>query len=674
MGSGIRVGFAFLLIAVSGYSSPQQTVGGELRAAALAEKAGNYAQAADHYRIVLTMQMASANLNASTEVRVRMATDLFMAHRYQDSLRSVNPVLDLKPGTTREGILSQAWVVAGLDDLQLNRLDSAIFKLRHALVLNPASGTARLALGDALARSGHLRQAVQEYHDQTQHTPKVVEAWYKMGVAEAQLAKETSNAFARSHTKDPVAEMLDAEQFLNREDGLGAAQILLRMIGAGKTSNGGLVARHENPQSTTLPGVHADLGQAFMEEEYVRAAGAEFRKEITIDPESAPAWFGMAETESLDSNWDAALSRVRHLMLYHPHELERRLELQPPSVLRAARHRGGLRVPANLGQTEEGRLWQSWLRGNGISGARIESTHPDSCPILSAHQASTPGLWLTEGCYARLIRQLQGRMSQHPTVSEKIKLIEADFRLSRFDDAQAGAELLLKSDPQCGWATYWLAQSAEALSFQSLLRASSLNPNSSRVHEMLARHDADHYLWKQAIAEYQTALRLAPNLTDLYFGLGTAYWQEGDWAQAQLTLLKTLEISPASTVAAYELGDTFVNERQWANAVPYLRKSIGDHGVERKARLDLAKAESELGQDRQAVAALVPVKQDDADGEIHFRLAALYRKMGELDKAHNALDESERLRQASDGMTVERTKETEQERAKLQQAAKQEPR
>jgi len=664
---------AALLIAAFTYAAPQKAPGDELEAAAAAEKAGQYSQASDHYQKFLAMESTATNPTAVVEVRVRMATDLFLAHRFADSLQALRPVFAWKHRPVDTGVPAQAWVVAGLDDLQLNRLDRAIRNLRQGLQSNPTSGTARLALGDALARSGHLSQAAQEYRDQTQRTPKVVEAWYKLGVAEGQLARETFSRFTGQHSEDPVAEMLIAERSLNRGDGLGAAKILLPMIGGGKKTGGGLTAQHED-QRTTLPGIHADLGQAFLEQGYVCAAENEFQKELAADPESSPAWFGLAETESLDSHWDSALSRVRHLMLFHTTDMERRLELQPPAALRKAWHQGGLHMPASLAPTAAGHLWQSWLQGNGVSGVRIESTQQDSCPMLPSHDASTPGRWLPEGCYARLIRQLHGGLNQkdHPTIAEKIKLTEAEYRLSRFDDAQAGAERLLKSDPQCGWAIYWLAQSAEALSFQSLLQASLLNPNSPRVHEMLARDDADHYQWKQATAEYETALRLAPNLTDLYFGLGTAYWQAGDWSRAEPALRKTLETSPASTVAAYELGDTYVNERQWANAVLYLKKSITDPEVGRKARLDLAKAESELGHTQQALAELTPIENDDLDGEIHFRLAALYRKIGELEKARRALAESEKLRQASDAMTVERTRETEQERAKLRQAAKQE--
>ena len=671
------------------YTFPQASPADELTAAVADEKTGRYSEAADHYRNFLKMEAANASPKALSEVRVRMATDEFMAHRYEDSLESLRWIFESKAGRAAVVIPAQAWVVAGLDNLQLNRLDAAIRNLRQALQADPASGTARLALGDALARSGHLRAAADEYRNQTQRTPKVVEAWYKLGVAEAQLAKETFSSFASRHPKDQVAKMLAAETCLGRSDGLGAAKILLPTVaaipvpGASPVPGSSPVSGGRDGSATAigrlalpLPGIHADLGQAFLEEGYVHAAASEFREELVTDAESAPAGFGLAETATLSSDWNSVRTHLRHLMLFHAQYFERRLESQPPAPLRAARKAGHLPPPATFASSAAGRLWQSWLQGNGMSGVRIESPRQDSCSSLPARAASMPGLWLTESCYARLIRQLHGRPDQKDnlTHAERAKLAEAYYRLSQYDDARAEATRLLQNDPESGWGAYWLIRSEQALSLQSLLQASSINPNSARVHEMLARNAADRYQWKQAIAEYELALRLAPNLAGLHFGLGTAYWQAGNWARAEAQLRQTLEFSPASTVAAYELGDTYVNEHQWASAVPYLKKAIQDSGLGRKARLDLAKAESELGQKRQALAELTPLEDDDANGEIHFRLAALYRKMGELDKARAALAASQKLRQNSDSLTVARMKAIEQERAKLEQAEKQESR
>jgi tetratricopeptide (TPR) repeat protein len=650
-------------------SPPQSAPAQELKAAAAAEKAGQYLEAAEHYQRFLAME-PPASSSAAAKVRVRMATDQFMAHRYKDSLKSLQPALALKTRLANPALAGQAWMVAGLDELQLNRLNVAIADLEQALKLNPESGTARLALGDALARSGHFADAVAEYSSQAQRTPKQVEAWYKLGVAEAQFSKQTWARLAARRPLPAQAAMLAGQRSLERGDGFAAAKLLLPFSGAASS-----VPPDGRAQSEpALPGINAALGQAFLDEGDIKAAQSEFRKELLFDSESVPAWFGLAQTDALDLEWNSLQARLRHLMLFHSASLERCLEIEPPAALKTAWRKDRAAMPAGFKQTAGGRLWKSWLDGNGASSLRIETSKEDDCPQLPEAAASVPGAWLTDGCYQRLVRKLNDQQKRGKALNaqQRAKLAEAKYRLGRYNEAQGDAERLLQDDPRSSWGAYWLVQAAQALSFQALARAAALNPDSPRIHQMLAENAADHYQWKQAIAEYQEALRLAPGLTDLHFGLGTAYWQAGSWKQAEIELRKTLELSPASTVAAFELGDSEVEQHQWRNAIPCLTKALANPALARQARLDLAKAEAALGYFHQALAELEPAAQDDGDGEIHFRLASLYRKVGDYEKARAALAESERLRRASDAMTVERTEQMQRERARLEQAEKQE--
>jgi tetratricopeptide (TPR) repeat protein len=635
---------------------PQTSTPTELDAAAVAEKAKRYSEAAEHYQKFLMDHPASLTPAAIAEVRAHLATDQFMLNHYEDSLRTLSPLLHSKGGKPAT-VRSQVWIVAGLDELQLNSLDNAIHDLRQGLRANPASGTARLALGDALARSGRLREAVQEYREQTRRTPGVVDAWYKIGVAEAQLAQKALEDLEHRGTPGPVRRLLVAEEFLDRGQGLDAANTLLPMVGS-------RIARE-----AYLPGLHSDLGEAFLEENDVQPAQDEFRTEIRLNPESAPAWFGLAEVDALDSRWDRALSRIRHLMLAHPHYLANQLQAQPPGPLRMAWTRDRLRMPESLARTSEGGLLQAWIE-MGAASLKSQPSREDFCPSLPTRQASSPGLWLTEGCYARLTQELRSKKAL--SAIEIVKLAEAEFRLGHYEAAQTAALHLLKTqtmeDRTSAWATYWLIRSDQMLSLNALERASTINPNSPRVRQLLAEDYASHDRWKKAIEEYQAALRLAPSLADLHLGLGTVYWQAGDWMKAQAELRQALRIAPASTVAAYELGDTEINLHSWREAIRYLTKALTNSKVARKVRLDLAKAESELGQDREALTELEALEADDPDGEIHFRMGMIYRKLGDLEKARDALAESEKLRRLSDARAEERMKQVQQERKRLDQA------
>jgi tetratricopeptide (TPR) repeat protein len=204
------------------------------------------------------------------------------------------------------------------------------------------------------------------------------------------------------------------------------------------------------------------------------------------------------------------------------------------------------------------------------------------------------------------------------------------------------------------WGGYWLAKSYSALIGECFARLSDLNPDSARVHEILANYDADRQQWAPARNEYEAALRLAPELPDLHLGLGTVYWRSGDWSRALDELKKTLDLAPGSTVAAYELGDSYIQEHQWRDALDYLPRALKDPAVERKARLDLAKAEGELGDSAAAIKDLSLLAADDHDGEVHYRLAMAYRGIGDSAKAQAALGVSEALRKTSDQLTRQR--------------------
>ena len=252
--------------------------------------------------------------------------------------------------------------------------------------------------------------------------------------------------------------------------------------------------------------------------------------------------------------------------------------------------------------------------------------------------------------------------------AEKIKLAEAEFRLGDYAGALRAAENVLRSDPEQPWGTYWLTKAHSALATDCFVRVGTLNPDSPRVHQMLAKHYAGWADYSKAKTEYLAALRLAPGLPDLHLGLATVYWRTAEWPQAQKELERTLELAPGSAVARYELGNTYVQQRQWDSAVPHLRQALADSSLAFGARLDLSKAESEMGQTRQALEDLLPIASEDKDGEVHFRIAKLYRKLGDSAHAQGALEIFKQLsaaaQRASDSdldlVESERGKETKQ--------------
>jgi len=629
----------------------------ELAAAAQADRSGRYEEAARHYQKFLSTQPALALSPALIEVRTRLANAEFLLHRYRESLEALQPFpFDEAEGRAQAAIPVHAWLVRGLDYLDLNDLPEAIRSLRQSLALSPDSGTARLALGDALARNGQPEEAADTYRDQLRRTPGVGEAWYKLGLVYTGLAQKTAASLDGERGRTALPVLLTAEQLQDRGDYWGAAQKLFPAVHGSASGSAGV-------QPAFLPGLHAELGTALLHLGYPGAAGREFKAELSQNPESLPALLGAVEVDALEARWDEAFGIFERLMELYPRELRLRLESPPPARLSEAWKQGRIALPARLAGSPAGKLLSLWLGSDGLeSQPRLDPAETKCDP--APHDELSPGLWIGEACAAQLNRKLgsEAKLSE----SQTTRLIELEYRLQEYERSQDRARSLLRSVPHNAWAQYWLSKDYSALAGQAFAKLAELSPDSARVHEIVAQHDADQNQLSAARREYEIALRLAPDLPDLHLGLGTVCWMAGDWTRAEAELEKTLELSPGSPVASYQLGDSYVQQHQWQQAVDPLRRALADPDVERRARLDLAKAEAELGQTTAAIQDLLLLVPSDRDGEVHYRLAALYRKIGDSAKAQAALEASEGLRKASDQLSQQRLESLERESGEVQ--------
>ena len=593
-----------------------------------------------------------------------------MLHRYSESLEALRP-LSFPPGAPSKlgaptAIPPQAWLVRGLDDLELNQLPEATRSLRQAVALDETSGTARLALGDTLARSGELEEAAKVYRQQLQLAPSTADAWYKLGSVYQELTAELTAESTHHRQGQALAIQLSAEQLLQRGDSWGAAKALFPLIRDGPSQDSppkSPASQHSPAPPTSAPafqpGLHAAFGTALLQLGYPRAAEREFKAELSQDPDCLPAELGMAEIDALNSNWDGAFGIFGRLMTLYPKELGRQLESPPVTPLAQAVNEHRLALPPKLAGSPPGKLWERWLGSAGIESIPPSDSRAESCSPPPSREARLPGYWMSEACSTALLNEFRGRKNL-PEI-ERAKLVELEYRLGDYEAAADGSRALLRAAPADLWGRYWLAKSYSALAGTCFDQLANIAPDSARVHEILARYHSERQQLAAARQEYQAALRLDPALPDLHLGLGTVYWQSGDWAPAETELSKVLEMSPASAVAAYELGDCFVQQHRWQTAIGPLEHALADPAVERAARLDLAKAEDESGDSNTAVKNLTLIAGNDPDGSVHYRLALIYRKMRDTAKAQEAFAQSEALHKASDQLDQSRIEALERE-------------
>jgi tetratricopeptide (TPR) repeat protein len=103
-------------------------------------------------------------------------------------------------------------------------------------------------------------------------------------------------------------------------------------------------------------------------------------------------------------------------------------------------------------------------------------------------------------------------------------------------------------------------------------------------------------------------------------------------------------LDPADPAANYLVGDSWVQEHEAEKALPYLDKALRLRPGFLNAEASLGRALSQLGKYREALTELLKVAPADADGTVHFQLFQLYQKLGEKEKAEEALESFKRIR------------------------------
>ena len=544
------------------------------------------------------------------EAQARLGTIYFLLHRYGDSLGvlgrlqltdSSSPAdgAQRNPRKGETALRAQVWSVRGLDYLELNQLPKAVVALERATQLAPKNATSRLALGDALARSNRLEDAIHEYEAQTRLTPTLPDAWYKLALAHS-LIVTTASTGPQGEAQGTVLRQLEAEQLLNEGRYLDSAHALFKLV-------------RDAPEA---PGIHGDLGRALLEVGYPKAAEAQLRKELAIDPSNPSAQLDLTQTAALRGDWNEVGAQLIAVSAQQPHELTRLLEKRPAGLVEQAWTQGNMHVPDEFAGTSAGGLWRAWMDQSQLIDVKggANSTQ-EACPQISP-AALAPGMWLSEACY----RQLDKRFTTGKNLSneEKIKRAETQFRLGQYTDALETADSILARDRESEWGTYWYRNAHRGLAEDCFLKVADLDANSVRVHQMLAQAYSTWMEFAKAKKEYQAAIALAPAQPDLHMGLGNVYWRTNDWPAAEKELKTALDLAPESALARYELGDTYVQQGQWQQAYDELKSIPSDAPMIYSSTLDLAKTEDKLGMTPEAIASLQSVVTRDPDGQAHF--------------------------------------------------------
>jgi tetratricopeptide (TPR) repeat protein len=178
------------------------------------------------------------------------------------------------------------------------------------------------------------------------------------------------------------------------------------------------------------------------------------------------------------------------------------------------------------------------------------------------------------------------------------------------------------------------------------------DPNSWRVHEVLAQSycDSDHY--QQAITEYQAAIKLAPQEPELHEWLGDEYLATPNTAQAMAAYSAELAVAPTNYRSMYSLGVAQVETNNGKEAVESLRKALAGDSSLTRAYYYLGWGEQKLGNYDAALKYLnktVEVHPSDyLVQRAYYQLSVVYRAMKRPAESRSALAQYSAFKQKSE--------------------------
>jgi len=180
-------------------------------------------------------------------------------------------------------------------------------------------------------------------------------------------------------------------------------------------------------------------------------------------------------------------------------------------------------------------------------------------------------------------------------------------------------------------------------------RMFKIDPDSWRVHRVIAQANAEADRHVDAIAEYQAAIKLAPSQPGLHEELGSEYRNLGKNQEAEEAYARELEIDPYNALAKYKLGVLTVEKGDGAKGKALIEAALREKPGMLHADYNLGRAEMLLGNDSAAAQHLERATiASGSDPEIveqsWYQLGIVYRRLHRMKEAQNAMATFQKLK------------------------------
>lgn len=243
---------------------------------------------------------------------------------------------------------------------------------------------------------------------------------------------------------------------------------------------------------------------------------------------------------------------------------------------------------------------------------------------------------------------------QEPAIRREagLELIELETAAGDLPSAAATVAQLKRTAPEDPGILYASYRINTDLAAEAMLDLSIAAPNSAQMHQAMAHELLNKRENKAAIANLRAAIAADPDLPGIHYELAEALRRSPEpplKAEAEQQFQLALKSNPNDPKTITKLAEIAADRAEHEKAISLYRKALELSPNESDAGIGLAHELVETNQLAPALAILQALEQaDPTDVLTHFRLSALYRRMGKPDDAKREFAEYNKYKAIKD--------------------------
>jgi tetratricopeptide (TPR) repeat protein len=254
-------------------------------------------------------------------------------------------------------------------------------------------------------------------------------------------------------------------------------------------------------------------------------------------------------------------------------------------------------------------------------------------------------------CNESMAEAASKRLAEMPGGTSYSKRLLGEFLLARgdqqlADEAFGQSQVSTESSSTEAARQFDEAKALAKASQSAFQHFIDLAPDSWQAHLFLGDLNRQQRRFPESLAEYQNAASAQPHNPAPLLGIGTVYWELGDFDRAEQSLRQALRLNPDSLSAIFELANIAVRRHRDREAIPLLQRYLTAQPDALLARADLGRAYLHLEKFEEAARELKLALDADVQGDIHYQLSIALRKLGRDQEADTAMRASAAIRQA----------------------------